>query len=35
MAIISSFVSPSESFIYSFIDKMEKIYDETLSDDIK
>ena len=35
LAIISSFISPSESFIYFFINKMEKIFEETLSDDIK
>lgn len=35
LAIISSFVSPSESFIYFFINKMESIFEETISDDVK
>lgn len=35
LAIVASFVSPSESFLYFFINKMEKIFGETLSDDVK
>lgn len=35
MAIITSFVSPSESFMYSFINHMEYVYENTLDDDIK
>lgn len=35
LAIISSFVSPSEDFIYAFINKMESVYDQTISDDVK
>ena len=35
MAIITSFVSPSENFMYVFIKYMETIHDNTLDDDIK
>ena len=35
LAIISSFVSPSESFLYYFINRMEQYFNETVNDDVK
>lgn len=35
MAIVSSFVSPSETFLYYFINKIESIFKETLNDEVK
>ena len=35
MAIIATFISPSETFIYFFINKMEEIFETSTDDEIK